>query len=65
MNRRKFLKNGSLAGLAFSTIASFPKELSAEQSTQKPAKLLDLGDEVINIEEITIDDLQAKMKDGV
>jgi amidase len=61
MNRRKFLMNTSVAGLAATTIAS-----TTFQATAKPIldnSIADFKDD-FELNEVTIDELQQKMKDG-
>ncbi len=65
MNRRNFLKNSSLAGLTITSLTaascntSAPKEKEVVKITTAPAS----GDEFA-LNEVTIDELQQKMKDG-
>jgi len=61
MNRRLFLKNSSLAGITFSAIGMAscnPSPKGTENNDPKTNK------DVFELNEITIDTLQAKMKDG-
>ncbi len=55
MDRRKFLRNGSLTGIGLTTIGSFQREISSTL----PEKLSSL-----NLEEITVSELQKKMQSG-
>ena len=61
MNRRKFLINTSVAGLAATTIASTPFGATAKTPTENFIK--DFKDD-FELSEVTIDELQKKMKDG-
>lgn len=61
MNRRNFLRNTSVAGLAATTIAT-----TTFQATAKPISdnlIVDFKDD-FELNEVTIDELQQKMKDG-
>ncbi|MEO7266215.1 MAG: amidase [Ferruginibacter sp.] len=64
MDRRKFLKNGSLAGLVISPIASFA---AVDHHTTKDGlenSLFD-ADDNFSLNEISIDELQQKMASGI
>ena len=61
MNRRKFLINTSVAGLAATTIASTPFEATAKTPSETFIK--EFKDD-FELNEVTIDELQQKMKDG-
>ena len=58
MDRRKFLRNGSLTGIGLTAIGSWPRTYGAvgSQSTKIATTL--------NLEEITIQALQSKMQSG-
>jgi amidase len=62
MQRRNFLKTGSLAGLTLSTLAlsSYSSTLSPQKSNDDAARTDDPDDFVLN--EVTIDTLQQKMQ---
>ena len=64
MNRRSFLKNGSVAGLSIGGFVSAPFEDSP--SRKKTAKELhkEGGDDDFSLDEITIDVLQERMQSG-
>lgn len=63
MNRRNFLKNGSVAGVAATTIASLAAcNTPADTTKTNTGKEPDYNDFKLN--EATIDELQAKMKTG-
>ena len=61
MNRRKFLRNTSVAGLAATTIASTTFQASANPISDNSSP--DFKDD-FELNEVTIDELQQKMKDG-
>ena len=61
MNRRKFLMNTSVAGLAATTIASTTFEATAKTPPETIIK--DFKDD-FKLNEVTIGELQQKMKDG-
>src|SRR3979490_2001578 len=54
MDRRKFLRNGSLTGIGLTTVGSWQRAIG---SNSKKATAL-------NLEEITIQELQKKMQNG-
>src|SRR5262245_17546727 len=64
MNRRKFLRNSSVAGLTISSIAAGCglHEEAAKQLHKAPAADVSKDDFVLN--EVTIDALQQKMQSG-
>ena len=55
MDRRKFLRNGSLTGIGLTTVGSWQRAVGSN-STKKATAL--------NLEEITIQELQKKMQNG-
>lgn len=63
MNRRNFLKNGSVAGIATTAVATL-----AACNTPAEAPKSDTGKETdynnFKLNEVTVDELQAKMKSG-
>ncbi len=64
MNRRKFLKNGSLAGLVISPIASIAALNHHTTKDGLELSLFDVDDN-FTLNEISIDDLQRKMSSGI
>src|SRR6476659_364320 len=62
MDRRKFLINTSVAGLASTTLAATSFKLQAAESDKKIAS--DLFEDDFEINEITIDQLQSMMTSG-
>jgi amidase len=61
MNRRKFLKSGSVAGLAAATLSSCGSPVETEKREEESSEPFK-DDFVLN--ELTIDQLQEKMKSG-
>lgn len=59
MNRRKFLKNGSLAGFTLPALVTGTAQASVAKSNNRNADLKDL-----DLNEATIDELQQKMAAG-
>lgn len=63
MNRRNFLRNGSLAGFTLSSLAKETAQFSTEErGVFKTNKGIELKD--VDLNEVTIDDLQEKMQSG-
>lgn len=60
MNRRKFIKNSSLAGITLANV--IPETLKAMTSDEKNMNKENIYE--IDLEEITIDELQENMKNG-
>jgi amidase len=61
MNRRKFLKSGSVAGLAAASLSSCnPQEPVKATTSESP----DVFKDDFELNEVTIDELQEKMKNG-
>ncbi|MGZ8558149.1 MAG: amidase [Chitinophagaceae bacterium] len=65
MNRRKFLKNGSVAGMAITSLGL----VSCQQQTNRAKEAIDVNkDEIFadnfELNEVTIDELQQKMQSG-
>ncbi|HET6999839.1 MAG TPA: amidase family protein, partial [Puia sp.] len=58
MDRRKFLRNGSLTGIGLTTVGSWSRTFGTVGSTV-PEKVSSL-----NLEEITVSELQKKMQNG-
>ena len=65
MDRRKFIRNGSLAGLSVAAISSSCNDNIEKQEPKKvePIPVVELKDEFA-LNEVTIDDLQHKMTKG-
>ncbi len=63
MDRRKFLRNGSLTGLGLTTIGSFQLTVDSISQEKNSSKNL-LVAPVLDLEEITVTDLQKKMQSG-
>ncbi len=65
MNRRKFLKSGSVAGLAipFAVVASGSTPANSNEYNNSEAKEFAFTDD-FQLNEVTIDELQEKMKNG-
>lgn len=61
MNRRNFLRNTSVAGLAATTIASTTFQVTAKTTSEN---LEENFKDDFELNEVTIDELQQKMKDG-
>lgn len=61
MNRRNFLRNTSVAGLAATTIASTTFQATAKTTSEN---LEENFKDDFELNEVTIDELQQKMKDG-
>ena len=59
MHRRNFLKTGSIAGLALGTMVASPVEAASQES-----RLSGITNADFILKEVTIDELQAKMKSG-
>ena len=59
MDRRNFLKTGSIAGLALGTMVASPVEAASQES-----RLSGITNADFILNEVTIDELQAKMKSG-
>lgn len=59
MDRRKFLRNGSLTGIGLSTLGSWSSYAAGAESGTDSEKVSSL-----NLEEITVSDLQKKMQSG-
>lgn len=57
MNRRKFLRNSSLAGITLAPLAGF-------SANEKEEKLESAGNAAFALEEITVDELQKGMRSG-
>ena len=64
MNRRRFLKNGSIASIAISSLASFTSGKNNNQATDENANNTS-GENDFALSEITIDELQQKMQSGI
>lgn len=62
MNRRNFLKNGSLAGFTLPALAKETAQPAKEKSTYYANKNSILKD--VDLNEVTIDELQQKMQSG-
>lgn len=65
MNRRNFLKNGSATGLAVTTLGFVACQSpgSSENKTENKDQLKQVADE-FELNEVTIDELQQKMRSG-
>ena len=63
MHRRNFIKGGSLAGLALSTV-SLVAACTPKAEDKKDGDSVDQREDNFELNEITIDQLQQKMKDG-
>ncbi len=65
MNRRNFLRNSSVAGIAVTTVAGMAACNTPADTTKKGADTLaEANPNDFALNEATIDDLQAKMKSG-
>ncbi len=64
MKRKDFLKNGSLAGLAFTSLAAGARKEVSKNETAAALRLPVTADD-FELNEITIDSLQQKMASGV
>ena len=64
MERRKFLKSGSVATLAVTALSFVGCNNAAVVKNEKEAKPADTTGDVFALNEITIDELQQKMKSG-
>jgi len=62
MNRKHFLKTGTLAGFAFPVLAAAPPNAVSEQAISTEGNKISTAD--FELDEITIDALQQKMKSG-
>jgi amidase len=59
MDRRKFIRNGSLTGIGFATVGSLSRTVAG--TVDNPSKQ---KSSALNLEEITVQELQKKMQSG-
>ncbi|HRH57547.1 MAG TPA: amidase [Chitinophagales bacterium] len=64
MNRRNFLKSTSVAGLAITSLATAASEKKKDNDKEKQTEMLLLATDDFPLNEITVDELQQKMKSG-
>src|SRR5271169_4611363 len=64
MDRRKFLRNGSLTGIGFTTVDGWRWMAGGHTSGKISSKNLAEQAQVLDLEEITVMELQKKMQAG-
>jgi amidase len=64
MNRRKFLRNGSLTGLGLTTVGGLRLAVDGSSNENNSSKDSSEVAPVLDLEEITVTDLQKKMQSG-
>ena len=65
MNRRKFIKASSAAGVAVTSLSVFPKTSFAETEKNNSEPFLPSTADDFKLSEVTIDELQQKMQSGI